>query len=137
MRRKQRAILIGALMATLGAAPAAHCQADDVAAQFAGTWRGNSVCVAKNTACRDETVVYRVQKLPSRGHVTISADKIVDGKPINMGSLEFHYDQQSKTWLCQYAQGVWRLTVADTKVNGSLIQPDGTLFRQIALRKDA
>jgi hypothetical protein len=94
------------------------------------------VCVAKNTAYHDETVVYRVQKLPSHGHVTISADKIVDGKPINMGSLEFHYDQQSKNWLCQYAQGVWRLTVADMKVNGSLIQPDGTLFRQIALRKD-
>ena len=136
MRRKQQAILMGALMATFGAAPAAHCQTDDVAAQFAGTWRGNSVCVAKSTACHDETVVYRVQKLPARGNVIISADKIVDGKAITMGSLEFHYDQRSKSWLCQYAQGVWRLTVAGAQVNGTLKQPDGTLFRQIALRKD-
>ncbi len=81
-------------------------------------------------------VIYRIQKLPARGHVTISADKIVNGRAINMGSLEFHYDQQLKIWMCQYSQGVWRLTVQGAKVDGTLTEPDGTLFRQITLRKD-
>jgi hypothetical protein len=66
----------------------------------------------------------------------VSADKIVSGKAINMGSLEFRYDQQSKGWVCQYPQGLWRLTVGRATVNGTLMQPDGTLFRRIALRKD-
>jgi hypothetical protein len=136
MRVKELKILLAALVAALAIAPLARSQADDAASRFAGTWRGDSVCVAKNTARRDEAVVYRVQKLPAPGHVTISADKIVSGKAINLGSLEFHYDQQSKSWVCQYPQGVWRLTVGRATVNGTLTHPDGTLFRQIALRKD-
>jgi hypothetical protein len=129
-------IILCALLTTLGTAPVARSQADDEASRFSGTWRGDSVCVAKNTACHDEVVVYRIQKLPARGHVTISADKIVSGKAINMGNLEFHYDQQLKSWMCQYPQGVWRLTVQDTKVEGTLTEHDGTLFRQITLHKD-
>ena len=115
---------------------ATHAQSVDEASGFAGTWRGDSVCIAKNTACRDEAVVYRVQKLPARDQVTISADKIVNGKAINMGSLEFHYDRPSQSWTCQYPQGVWRLTVAGARVDGTLTQPDGTLFRHVTLRKD-
>jgi hypothetical protein len=136
MRVKELKILLGALVAALTIAPLARSQADDAASRFAGTWRGDSACVAKNTACHDEAVVYRVQKLPAPGHVTISADKIVSGTAINMGSLEFRYDQQSKSWVCQYPQGLWRLTVGRATVNGTLTQPDGTPFRQIVLRKD-
>jgi hypothetical protein len=136
MRTKQRKIILGGLIAAIGTVPAARSQADDEASRFAGTWRGGSVCVAKNTTCHDESVVYRVQKLPALDHVTISADKIVSGKAINMGSLEFRYDQQSKSWVCQYPQGLWRLTVGRATVNGTLTQPDGTLFRRIELRKD-
>lgn len=133
---KERAIILCALMTSLGTAPVARAQADDEASRFSGTWRGDSVCVAKNTACHDEVVVYRIQKLPARDHVTISADKIVDGREINMGSLQFQYDQQSQSWVCQYSQGVWRLKVQGAKVDGTLRDPKGTLFRRITLRKD-
>lgn len=136
MRMKRREIALGVLIVALAAAPVARSQADDEASRFAGTWRGNSVCVAKNTACHDEVVVYRVQKLPAPDHVTISADKVVNGKPINMGSLEFHYEQQIQSWVCQYPPGVWRLRVHGTAVEGTLTQPDGSLFRQLSLRKD-
>jgi hypothetical protein len=136
MRMKRREIALGALIVALGAAPVARSQADDAASRFAGIWRGNSVCVAKNTACHDEVVVYRVQKLPAPDHVAISADKVVNGKPINMGSLEFHYEHQIQSWVCQYPPGVWRLKVRGTTVDGTLTQPDGSLFRQLSLRKD-
>jgi hypothetical protein len=75
MRVKELKILLAALVAALAIAPLARSQADDAASRVAGTWRGDSVCVAKNTACHDEAVVSRVQKLPAPGHVTISADR--------------------------------------------------------------
>jgi hypothetical protein len=136
MRMKRREIALGALIIALGAAPVARSQADDEASRFSGTWRGNSVCIAKNTACHDEVVVYRVQKLPAPDHVTISADKVVNGKPINMGSLEFHYEQQIQSWVCRYPPGVWRLKVRGTEAGGTLTQPDGSVLRQLSLRKD-
>ena len=53
---------------------------------YLGTWRGESVCAARNTACQDETVVYRLAKIPAKpGYFTVDADKIVDGKAVNMG----------------------------------------------------
>jgi hypothetical protein len=75
-------------------------------ARFLGTWRGDSSCVAKNTACRDETVVYRLAILPNKpGFVSVSADKIVNGNAINMGTLKFRYDQAQRTLVCGYPPG--------------------------------
>jgi hypothetical protein len=128
--------IVLAVLIALGTVSVARSQTDDEASRFAGTWRGVSVCVATDTACHDETVVYRVHKLPTPGHVMVSADKIVSDKAINMGTLGFHYDQHSKSWLCQYPQGLWQLTVAGANVNGTLAEPNGTLFRRITLRKD-
>ena len=80
------AIALAALMTALAPAANTYAQAADEASTFVGTWRGESVCVAKNTACHNETVVYRVTKLPDRSDdVSISADKIVNGNAINMG----------------------------------------------------
>jgi len=50
------------------------------------------VCEAKGTACRDETVVYRFSPIAGKPTLfLVSADKIVDGKPVNIGTLEFQY----------------------------------------------
>ena len=121
------------LMAML--APAAIA-GDDIS-QLVGTWRGDSTCVARNTACHDETVVYHLANLPDKpGYVSVSADKIVNGQAINMGTLEFHYDQADHTLICKYAQGVWRLKVVGEKIDGTLIRQDGTEFRRVTLRKE-
>jgi hypothetical protein len=97
--------------------------------RFAGTWRGDSTCAAKNTACRDESVVYRITG------TSVSADKMVDGKPVNMGTLEFHYDAAQQALVCEYAQGVWRLKIDGSKIEGTLVRPDGTLFRRVTLHR--
>jgi len=37
--------------------------------------------------------------------LSITADKIVDGKAINMGTLEFRYEPDEDILICDYAQG--------------------------------
>ena len=82
------------------------------AAEIAGTWRGDSPCVEKDTACHDEEVAYRFTK-EGKGTYSVSADKIVDGKPVNMGTLEFRYDEAQHLLTCEYGQGVWRSHTCD------------------------
>jgi hypothetical protein len=100
---------------------------------FIGEWHGDSTCVAKNTACRDETVVYRIAAGKS-GYASVSADKIVNGEAVNMGTLEFRHDHDSL--ICEYAQGVWRLKMDHGKIQGTLTRSDGTVFRLVELRKE-
>ena len=53
---------------------------------IAGIWRGRSSCEQKESACREETVVYRFSPLQDKpGSFSVTADKIVDGKAMNMG----------------------------------------------------
>ena len=102
-----------------------------------GDWRGDSTCVATGTACRDEKVVYHITKIPSKaGYVLVSADKIVNGAAINMGTLEFSYDPDKQTLACESAQGVWRITVDGNKMEGALTRPDETIFRRVTLKKE-
>jgi hypothetical protein len=104
---------------------------------IAGVWRGQSSCEQKDSACRDETVVYRLSPLQGKpGSFSVSADKIVDGKAVNMGTLEFQYFADRQALVCEYAQGVWRLSVDGTKLAGTLTRPDGIVFRRVALRKE-
>src|ERR1700759_5279008 len=104
---------------------------------FQGTWRGQSSCEQKESACRDEIVVYRVSPSQDKPDVfLVSADKMVDGKAVNMGTLEFRYIDAHPALVCENAQGVWRLSVDGAKMEGTLTRPDGTLFRRVTLRKE-
>jgi hypothetical protein len=115
--------------------PAVSAGDEDGVSRLFGKWRGTSSCVARNTACRDETVVYHLARLPDKpGYVSINADKIVNGNAIHMGTLEFRYDQSML--VCEYAQGVWRLKVTGEKMEGTLTRQDGTEFRRVMLRKE-
>ena len=103
---------------------------------IAGIWRGQSTCEQKEPACRKETVVYRFSPLQDEpGSFSVSADKIVDGKAVNMGTLEFRYVEDQHALVCEYAQGVWRLSVDEEKMEGTLTRPDGSIFRRVALHK--
>jgi hypothetical protein len=104
---------------------------------IAGIWRGESSCTQKESACRDESVVYRFSPIQDKpGSFSVSADKIVDGKPVNMGTLEFQYVEDQQALICKYAQGVWRLTFDGSKMAGTLTRPDGSLFRRVLLHKE-
>ena len=104
---------------------------------IAGIWRGRSSCEQKESACREETVVYRFSPLQDKpGLFSVTADKIVDGKAMNTGSLEFRYVEDRHALVCEYAQGVWQLLVDGEKIEGKLTRSDGSLFRRVTLHKE-
>ena len=82
-------------------------------------------------------MVYRFASLPAKpGYFSATADKIVDGKAINMGILEFRYDEDERELTCQYAQGIWRLRVSGDSMEGTLTRADNTAFRRVTLRRE-
>lgn len=112
--------------------------------KLVGNWSGESVCADKEKfpACNDERVVYRVAAAPGKTDtVTITMDKIVDGKPETMVTLDFAYDAQKQTLSGEFARnnrrGVWEFVVKGDSIEGTLATlPERTLVRRIKVKKD-
>jgi hypothetical protein len=103
----------------------------------AGTWRGESVCAAKNSACRDESVTYYIRDIPGRlDTVVIQADKNVGGNAITMGTREWAYDRTRRTLEWRTPQQVWVLHVTDSRIEGTLTLADKTVFRTMTLERE-
>jgi hypothetical protein len=89
------------------------------------------------------SAIYRIPKAPDRsGKVTITADKIVNGKPETMGVLEFIYDGEKGTLVCEFTHGnthgLWEFKVKENTMEGTLVVlPEKTLARRVKLKKDA
>ena len=64
-------------------------------------------------------------------------DKIVDGKPVTMGTAECSYDSGKQTLSCEFARGTFRFTIQGNKMEGSMTLTDRTLWRKISLKKSA
>lgn len=102
-----------------------------------GKWKGESLCMVKPSACHDETVVYEITApTGSKDHLVWKADKIVDGKQVNMGSLDCKYAHESHTITCDMpGRGVWSLTVDGDVMTGTLKLSDGTVFRKVSAKR--
>ena len=100
-----------------------------------GTWAGESICQVKNSACKDEIVTYHITGKNNPALFRINADKIVNGKAVEMGELEFRYEKSNHTLICESANGFWKLTVSGRKIEGTLTLPDKTVYRRISLKK--
>jgi hypothetical protein len=115
----------------------------DAGADLVGNWTGESICVGDRPACHDEQVIYRITKAPDpAGKVTITADKIVNGKSELMGVLDFKYDSAKQTLVCDFTRGnthgLWELTVSGNTMEGKLmVLPDKTLVRRVKVKKEA
>lgn len=121
--------LVSILMAGLiGASPDAP-KAPEIS-ELVGDWNGTSACQVKPSPCHDETVVYHLSN-PHENKITIQADKIVDGKPINMGAGEWTYDKSTRTLRCEIPQGTWKLVVTGDAMDGTLTVPDNVVFRKV------
>jgi hypothetical protein len=101
-----------------------------------GTWTGDSRCQVPGSPCRDEKAVYRVLRPRANGKVPIDGGKLVNGKVVSMGVLDFDYDAGDRTLTCKYQQGVLRLTVDGDAMTGTLTTPDGVVYRRISSRKE-
>lgn len=112
--------------------------------EIVGAWSGSSVCVDRQAApsCNDEQVVYEISANAGKPDtVTAKADKVIDGKRVSMGTLEFTHDAKSSSWTSELdtprVHGLWRLTVKGAMLTGTLtLLPSRAVVRKIDLRKD-
>lgn len=100
-----------------------------------GNWTGTSLCQVKNSPCHDENVVFHF--LPGIGpdKYKVSADKIVDGKLVNMGELDFTFNRATNTLTCVFSNGTWVLVVNKTHMDGTLTTTDKVLYRKLSLSR--
>ena len=122
----------------------AVARADTAQDQIVGKWRGSSTCMNREAApaCTDEQVVYRIKGTPGKtDKVTVEADKIVDGKAVPMGVLEFTYDPGDGSWTSEVQtprfHQLWRLAVRGALITGTLsLLPSKTVVRNLELHKE-
>jgi hypothetical protein len=137
-RRRSAVAVVLVVVCALGEASAGP--ADEIV----GTWRGTSACVDREAApsCTDEQVIYEIVARPGQpGSVTVNADKVVDGKRVPMGPLDFNYEAESRSWTSELkttrTQALWRLSVSGTTISGTLtLLPSKAVVRRVDLRKD-
>jgi hypothetical protein len=105
--------------------------------QITGTWRGNSECVVKNSPCRDEINVYRFSEVAGKpGWFSGIGSKLVNGKEISMGTLDWSYDPEKHMLRSENSGATFRLVVDGSRIEGSLTLADNTVYRRIHLKKD-
>jgi hypothetical protein len=105
-----------------------------------GRWQGTSICTKARSACRDEVVVYHVTRGPQADMVIVDAKKIVDGKELDMGTLDFHVDFAKHTMTAHFDNGRvasrWTFTWTPTEMKGTaVLLPSEEVGRNVSLRR--
>jgi len=128
-------LLLGLIVALTDVAIAAQKNSAQQA-QLIGDWRGDSTCQVRESACHDEDSLYHLTKLPDKpGWFSMKLDKIVDGKPVTMGTMECSYDLGKSALTCVFPRGIMHFTVHGDKMTGTMALPDGTLWRKLSLKR--
>ena len=99
-----------------------------------GDWTGTSLCQVKPSPCHDESVIFRFSN-PHGDKITVRADKVVDGKPVTMGSSEWTYEKSSRTLTWEMPRGTWKLVINGDTMDGKLIDSENVLFRKVHLKR--
>lgn len=102
---------------------------------IAGDWTGESICTVRPPPCNDEHVICHLSEPDAGDNLKLRADKLVNGKPEDMGTLDCTYEAKSSRLNCQMKNGVWDFAVAGKRMTGTLKLADGTLCRRIAVTK--
>jgi hypothetical protein len=132
---RARAAALAALICA-SSAPSGASAAD--AGALSGDWSGTSTCAANHDPCRDEKALYHLSGPNDRNVVKVVGSKIVDDREIVMGPpLDFSYDPEKKTLVCETPAGVFRFSVDGTTMQGTLTLTSGVLYRRISLKKNA
>ena len=109
------------------------------ASSAVGTWRGESKCLVKPSACRDEDSLYRLSaKGTDQNRMNLSANKIVNGNEINMGDCECTLKAETHSIDCLLPNGSSvHLELNGNALQGRMILRDGTVWREIRLHRVA
>lgn len=105
---------------------------------ISGTWEGTSLCQVKPSPCHDEHVIYRVTERSAQ-HYRFDAYKLVDGKELFMGTIDFTFDpahgELRATIVGNRGSASSRLALKANHLSGSMTLADGTLYRLIEVTK--
>lgn len=126
--------LIAAILILLSCAYGAGDEKSPEISALVGDWSGASLCQVKPSACHDENVVYHLSN-PRDDKITIRADKIVDGKPVTMGTGDWTYQKSSRALTFEIPRGTWKLIINGDAMDGTLTETDGTVFRKVHLSR--
>jgi hypothetical protein len=135
------ALVLAVCAACVGPARTADDRSGGGAGAVLGTWAGSSICVGDRPACKDEEVVYRFLAVEGQPQfVRLLADKIIDGKRVPMGDLQFRYDEADHSLTCEFTRGqthgVWSFTVSGDTMSGTLaILPDKSVGRRVSVHR--
>jgi len=126
-------LLISSSVVTLNCSAQSNKDISTADSLFYGTWKGSSICQIKNSACHDENVVYYISRLNKDAILEIKANKIVEGKEIEMGTIQFHYDSNTKqiTSVSQ-PNAIWNFQRKQNTIEGTLYN-NKELYRIIKL----
>ena len=143
MRCCRRLAVVFCLMARLARGEASG-EGTATADEIVGTWSGSSICVDRQAApaCSDEQVFYEIGASPGKPNtVTVKADKVVDGKRVPMGVLDFTHDAKSGSWTSEFenprVHALWRLSVNGGTLRGTMVLlPSKAVVRKMELKKE-
>jgi hypothetical protein len=114
-------VAVAPLAAQEGAAPRAGASDESPV----GDWRGASICKVRESACHDEDSLYHVTPLAGKpGWFSMKADKIVDGKPVTMGTSERSYNANQRTLECALPRATLHFVVEGNKMQRTMTLPD-------------
>ena len=106
---------------------------------IAGEWKGDSICVIKDSPCHDEIASYQFKAVAGKpGTYTLDGGKVVNGERVAMGLMECNFDAAASALACsdpQHAGPKLSLTLKDDTLTGTLARPDGQLIRRISLTR--
>ena len=129
---------------TVGLQAAVLAQPRSPKGSILGVWRGTSICtkVVGNEACNDEIVVY---EFVNHGHsvdtVTMRANKVVNGKVVPMGDLDFTYKPRQKRWTGEFQNSrvhiLWSFELHGNQLTGTCADlPSLLVRRNVSASKD-
>ena len=107
------------------------------AQSFEGVWKGTSLCQVKNSSCHDEVVVYYISKDSTSKSYKMNANKVVNGKEVDMGPLSFTYDDRQKVFVSVDSErsAKWEFKVTGNEMKGTLMDK-GKLYRIVDAKKE-
>jgi hypothetical protein len=108
-----------------------------VAQSFEGKWKGTSLCQVKNSPCHDEVVIYYVSKSSDGRSYEVIANKIVNGKEEDMGTLIFTYDDKQKTFISvdSARNAKWEFKITGKEMKGTLMYKED-LYRIVDVKRE-
>ena len=112
----------------------AQSQNPPIDSTIIGVWKGTSICQVQNTSCQDEIVVYYITKAQGVDSFNVSANKIVNGKEVEMGVIEFKLDRKINRLISNDHNAVWKFDLKKRGLEGTLVYK-GTFYRIIKLTK--